>query len=425
MAKPTVYARGIRARIAEALKDTPVVLVNGPRQAGKTTLIRQYASDRRLYLTLDDSATLNAARDDPQGFIRRLDTVVIDEVQRVPELLLAIKLAVDRDRRPGRFLITGSADVMALPRVADSLAGRIEVLSLLPLAGAELTGSPGRWPDAVFGALAEGAAMPALPQSKASKHTGGALERRVLQGGYPEALQRDSARRRNAWARGYIDAVLRRDVRDIAAVDKLDQMPRLLFALAQMAGQLCNYTQLGGQLGLDAKTAQRYITTLEQLFLVRRIPAWSGQALSRVVKTPKIQFLDSGLLCSLLKLDEPGIGRHRGAFGHALECYVYGELTRQCSWADEAYEVMMYRDRDQVEVDFVMENAARQVVGIEVKAAAGVQNADFTGLKKLATLAGERFRVGVVLYDGINTLPMGGPDDKPLWAVPLSTLWLT
>jgi predicted AAA+ superfamily ATPase len=314
---------------------------------------------------------------------------------------------------------------MALPRVADSLAGRIEVLSLLPLAGAELTGSRGRWPDAVFGALAQGAAMPAVPQSRAGKHVGGALERRVLQGGYPEALRRNNTRRRNAWARGYIDSVLKRDVRDITAVDKLAQMPRLLFALAQMAGQLCNYTQLGGQLGLDAKTVNKYVTMLEPLFLVRRIPAWSGQALSRVVKTPKIQFLDSGLLCSLLKLDEAGIARSRGSFGHALECYVHGELTRQCSWADETYEVMMYRDRDLVEVDFVVENAAHQVVGVEVKAAAGIQNADFTGLKKLAALAGKRFLGGVVLYDGINTLPMGKLDGKPMWAVPLSTLWLT
>jgi predicted AAA+ superfamily ATPase len=314
---------------------------------------------------------------------------------------------------------------MSLPRVADSLAGRIEVLSLLPLAGAELTGSPGQWPDAIFGALATGAPMPVVPQAKASKNTGGALERRVLQGGYPEALQRDSARRRNTWARGYIDSVLKRDVRDIAAVDKLDQMPRLLFALAQMAGQLCNYTQLGGQLGLDAKTAQRYVTMLEQLFLVRRIPAWSGKALTRVVKTPKIQLLDSGLLCSLLKLDEEGVRRHRAAFGHALECYVYGELTRQCSWADDSYDVMMYRDRDQVEVDFVLENAAHQVVGVEVKAAASTQSADAVGLRKLAALAGKRFLGGVVLYDGINTLPMGKLEGAPLWSVPLSTLWLT
>lgn len=425
MARSTVYARGIRTRIDEALQDTPVVLVNGPRQSGKTTLIRQYASDRRPYLTLDDGATLQAARDDPQGFIQRLDTAVIDEVQRVPELLLAIKLSVDRDRRPGRFLITGSADVIALPRVADSLAGRIEVLSLLPLAGAELTGSPGRWPDTVFGALAQSAAMPAVPQSKAGRNTGAALERRVLKGGYPEALRRDDARRRNAWARAYIDSVLKRDVRDIGSADKLDQMPRLLFALAQMAGQLCNYTQLGGQLGLDAKTVARYVTMLEQLFLVRRIPAWSGKALSRVVKTPKIQFFDSGLLCTLLRLDEAGIARHRGAFGHALECYVYGELTRQMSWADDTYEVLMYRDKDLAEVDFVVEKRGGDLIGVEVKAAASFGASDLAGLKKLAAAAGDRFVGGVLLYDGVNTLPAGKVDGKPLWALPLSSLWLT
>ena len=402
-----------------------MVLVNGPRQSGKTTLMRQFASTRRAYLTLDDSATLKTARDDPQGFIQRLDTVVIDEVQRVPELLLAIKLSVDMDRRPGRFLITGSADVMALPRVADSLAGRIEVLSLLPLAGAEMTGSAGRWLDKVFAALARDGKPPGVAQALASRHVGAALERLVLQGGYPEALKRKTALRRNAWARSYIETIIQRDVRDIAAVDKLSLMPKLVFALAQMAGQLCNYTQLGGQLGLDAKTVNKYVTMLEQLFLVRRVPAWSGHALSRIVKTPKIQFLDSGLLCSLLGLSESGIARNRSLFGHALECYVYGELLKQCSWADEAYEVMMYRDKDQVEVDFIAENSQGEIVGVEVKAAASLQSADFSGLKKLAALAGNRFLGGVLLYDGINTLPAGNAGGKPLWAVPLSTLWLT
>jgi len=425
MAQSNVYVRGIRRRIAEALKDTPVVLVNGPRQSGKTTLMRQFASNRRAYLTLDDSATLKTARDDPQGFIQRLDTVVIDEVQRVPELLLAIKLSVDQDRRPGRFLITGSADVMALPRVADSLAGRIEVLSLLPLAGAELSGSKGRWLDRTFAALADDSKPPAVAQTTAGRHVGAALERRVLQGGYPEALKRKTGPRRNAWARSYIDTIIQRDVRDIAVVDKLSQMPKLVFALAQMAGQLCNYTQLGGQLGLDAKTVTKYVTMLEQLFLLRRVPAWSGNALSRVIKTPKMQFLDSGLLCSLLGLSEARIARNRSLFGHALECYVYGELLRQCSWADEAYDLMMYRDKDQTEVDFVVENRQGEIVGIEVKAAASFQNSDFVGLKKLATLSGKRFLGGVVLYDGINTLPLGKAEGRPLWAVPLSTLWLT
>ncbi|MBL8533776.1 MAG: DUF4143 domain-containing protein [Betaproteobacteria bacterium] len=238
-------------------------------------------------------------------------------------------------------------------------------------------------------------------------------------------MKRASGARRNAWVRAYIDSIIQRDVRDIAAVEKLNSMPRLLYALAQMAGQLCNYTQLGGQLGLDAKTVNRYLTMLEQLFLVRRVPAWSSHLLARVVKTPKLQFLDSGLLCSLLGSGEHVSTQNRTLFGHALECYVYGELLKLCSWSDGIYDVMMYRDKDQVEVDFVVEDRQRGVLGIEVKAAAGIQGRDFDGLRKLAAQAGERFLGGVLLYDGINALPAGEIDGRPLWALPLSSLWLT
>lgn len=425
MANSEIYSRNLRSRLAIVLKDTPVVLINGPRQAGKTTLVKELSSPARAYLTLDDSAVLQVARNDPQGFIQRLDTVVLDEVQRVPELLLAIKFAVDMDRRPGRFLVTGSADLMSLPRVADSLAGRVEVLTLLPLAGAEMTGSAGRWLDEVFHALHRNETLPSVPQTGAVQHTGAGLERRVLQGGYPEALKRTSTARRNAWARAYIDAIIQRDVRDITSVEKLSLMPKLLFALAQMSGQLCNYTQLGGQLGLDAKTVNKYLTILEQLFQVRRVPAWTGRALSRVVKTPKVQFLDSGLLCSLLALNDDSFVRDRSMLGHVLECFVYGEILKQCTWSSDTYEVMMYRDRDQVEVDFVIENRPLGIMGVEVKAAASIQAADFAGLKTLAAAAGGQFLGGILLYDGIHTLPFGSVGGKPLWAMPLSTLWLT
>jgi hypothetical protein len=215
-----VWPRGIVGRLQESLADTPVVLLNGPRQSGKTTLVRQFASEQRPYLTLDDVTTCSAAREDPQGFIRRLDGAVIDEVQRVPELLLAIKLAVDERCRPGRFLLTGSADVMALPRVADSLAGRVEVLSLLPLAGCELAGQPSAWIDALFAALAAETTPPSPPPDQAAAQVGEALEERVLTGGYPEALHRSSERRRQAWARSYLNAILQRDVREIAGTFK-------------------------------------------------------------------------------------------------------------------------------------------------------------------------------------------------------------
>jgi predicted AAA+ superfamily ATPase len=414
--RPKLYTRRLRPAIEEALADTPVVLLNGPRQAGKTTLVQQLADAKRRYLTLDDAATLLSAREDPAGLVRGLDRAVIDEVQRAPGLLVALKQAVDQDRRPGRFLLTGSANVMTLPGVADSLAGRMETLALLPLAGCEIHGSAGRWLDAAFAG-----APPRVAQAAGRKATGEALVDKVLCGGYPEAVLRDSPRRRAAWARQYVDALIQRDVREIAAVEKLDHLPRLLRALAQMAGQLCNYTQLAGQVGLDAKTAGRYLAVFEQMFLLRRVEPWSVNRLARIVKTPKLHFIDSGLLCSLTGLSGTTVREERDRFGHALESYVFGELLKQASWSDERYELFTYRDKDQVEVDFVIEDPGGHAVGVEVKAAATVGRDDLAGLRKLAALSGDAFRAGVVLYDGIETLPLG----PALWAVPLSTLWLT
>lgn len=423
MLSQAVWPRGIVRRLEESLADTPVVLLNGPRQSGKTTLVRQFAADHRPYLTLDDVTTAAAARQDPQGFIRRLDGAVIDEVQRVPELLLAIKLAVDERRSPGRFLLTGSADVMALPRVADSLAGRVEVLSLLPLAGCELAGTPSRWIDDLFAALAAEARPPSSPPDQAATQVGEALEKRVLAGGYPEALRRSSESRRQVWARSYLTAILQRDVRDIAAVDKLQSLPQLLTALAQVCGQLCNYTQLGARLGLDGKTVNRYLTVLEQLFLIRRVPAWSPNGLARVVKTPKLQFLDSGLLSALLRLRLAGFARNRTAFGPVLECFVYAELLRLASWSEDDFDLLMYRDKDQLEVDVVIANGLGQLVGVEVKASASVQPGHLAGLRRLASQAGDRFLGGVILYDGIQALPMGSVAGRPIWALPVSSLW--
>lgn len=412
--------RYLQPRIEEALLDTPVVLVNGPRQAGKTTLVRQFADAARTYVTLDDAATLAVVRHDPAGFVRDLDGAVIDEVQRAPELLLAIKQSVDQDRRPGRFLLTGSANVMTLPRVADSLAGRIETHTLLPLAGCEVQGSAGHWVDAVFAG-----AMPRPPRAQADAEVGAALVQRVLRGGYPQALARPTTRRREAWLHQYVETLIQRDVWDIAAVDKLDQLPRLLTALAHMSGQLCNFARLAGQIGLDNKTAEKYLGIFEQMFLLRRVRQWSGNGLSRIVKSPKVQFIDSGLLCGLLGVNEDLLLRRRKYIGAVLESHVQGELLKQAAWAQEDYQVLTFRTMAQAEVDFVLENRCGEIVGVEVKAAASFQAADFSGLKKLATLAGERFLGGVLLYDGTQTLPMGEVAGKPLWAVPLSTLWLT
>ena len=407
---PALYPRQIRARIDEAMADTPVVLISGPRQAGKTTLVKQMADQRMHYLTLDDELTLLAAKEDPIGLIREHDYLIVDEVQRAPELILAIKKAVDDDRRPGRFLLTGSANLMTLPTVADSLAGRMETLRLLPLSQSELHGGTANWIDTVFaGSLPK----PGPPL------TGSELTETVLRGGYPEALSRATVKRRTMWARQYINAIIQRDVRDVAGVEKLDQMPTLLRALAHASGQLSNYTQLGGKIGLDHKSVARYIGVLENMFLLARVSTFALNRLKRVVKTPKIHFIDSGLLATLMDLTPDNARENRDRFGSVLETFVYGELLKHVSTGEGDYELFYYRDHDKLEVDFVIENAAGDVIGIEVKSKATVKTDDLRGLRRFSEAVGPGFKKGIVLYDGTETVPLS----EQIRAVPLSTLW--
>jgi len=410
MNTPSLYPRWIEPRIDEALQDTPVVLLAGPRQAGKTTLVRKFAERGLHYLTLDDELTLLSAREDPVGMIRNLDRAVIDEIQRAPQLLLAIKKSVDEDRRPGRFLLTGSANLMALPTVADSLAGRMETLMLLPLSQSEIENRPANWIDRIFAGDILTTDHPEL---------GNKLIERVLRGGYPEAVARPTEKRRTAWARQYIDAIIQRDVRDVAEIDKLDRLPRFLRALAQTAGQMCNYSEIGGQVGLDGKTVSRYISVFEQMYLLKRVDVWARNRLKRVVKTPKLQFIDSGLLAMLMDVSSKDVHADKGRYGHVLESFVFGELLKHITTADSDYRPLYYRDADKFEVDVVIENSAGQLVGVEVKASATVKERDLRGLKKLANLAGDQFTAGVLLYDGDETMPLG----NNLWAAPLSTLW--
>jgi predicted AAA+ superfamily ATPase len=410
MNTPSLYPRWIEPRIDEALQDTPVVLLAGPRQAGKTTLVRQIAERGLHYLTLDDELTLLSAREDPVGMIRNLDRAVIDEIQRAPELLLAIKKSVDEDRRPGRFLLTGSANLMALPTVADSLAGRMETLMLLPLSQSEIENRPANWIDRVFAGEILTSNPPVL---------GGNLVERVLRGGYPEAVARPTEKRRTAWARQYVNAILQRDVRDVAEIDKLDQLPRFLRALAQTAGQMCNYSELGCQVGLDGKTVSRYISVFEQMYLLKRIDVWARNRLKRVVKTPKLQFIDSGLLGVFTNIGHKDVELDKTGYGHILESFVFSELLKHTATSDDDYRLLYYRDADKFEVDIVIENSAGQLLGVEVKASATVKERDLRGLKKLASLADDQFTAGVLLYDGDETMPLG----SNLWAAPLSTLW--
>jgi predicted AAA+ superfamily ATPase len=397
--------RHLAGPIREALQDTPAILVNGPRQSGKTTLVQQLAGAMR-YFTLDNPNTLATAQADPVGFVETLDRAIIDEIQRAPQLMLALKQSIDQDRRPGRFLLTGSANVLALPQIADSLAGRMETHTLLPLSQAEIQGRPN---DFLHRAQA---------QNWPLAHARGGLQERVLMGGYPEMRERTSLARRQSWAKAYVTHIMERDVQDIARIDQLVQLPPLLNLLATQCGQLINLAQLGGQLGLDVKTANRYVGVLERLYLVQRLPAWSRHEANRLVKTPKLHFLDGGLQATLTRLTPDLLLTQRTRWGATLETWVHAELRKAIALSPEPWYLSHYRDKDQVEVDFVLEDSLRQVIGVEVKAAATVQPQDFKGLKRLQALAGDSFISGIVLYDGEHALPFG---DR-LWAVPLSAL---
>ncbi|HEV2132712.1 MAG TPA: ATP-binding protein [Terracidiphilus sp.] len=405
-----LYPRFSAALIATALRDTPVVMVTGPRQCGKTTLVRELIAGGRQFLTLDDDTILASARSDPVGLVRGLGKPTIDEIQRAPDLLRAIKKSVDEDRQPGRFLLTGSANLLALPRVSESLAGRMEIVNLLPLAQAEIQRrKPAFLREAFRGKLARPGKL--LIGSK--------LLAAVLTGGYPEMLRRKNPRRRQSWARDYIRAIVQRDVRDIAEVEKLDQMPRLVNVLAHHSGQLTNFSQMGGQIGFDDKTTRKYVAILEELFLVRRVEAWSRNRLSRLIKTPKLHFLDSGLLAVLLGAAGERVARDRAVFGPLLETFVFSEVMKEISWMGSGAIPYHYRDKDQDEVDLVVEDESGAVVGIEVKASATVNSGDFKGLRKLAHACAADFKLGAVLYDGEQTAPFG----HNLFAAPLSCLW--
>ncbi|PBN42249.1 ATP-binding protein [Sphingobium sp. D43FB] len=398
-------------RILEALQDTRVVLLAGPRQAGKTTLARSLSEKGRTYLTLDDATTLSAARADPAGLVRDLDQAIIDEVQRAPDLLLAIKESVDRDPRPGRFLLTGSANLMTLPRIADSLAGRMEIIRLLPLAQSEILAQP---PPRFLASL-----FASRTPVSGTLRIGGDLVDLVLAGGYPEAIGRKSWLRRQDWYENYVDAIVERDVRDVANIDQLERMPRLLRALAVHSGQLVNHAGVGASLGLNHVTTQKYTAIFEQLFLVRSLPPWHNNALKRLIKKPKLHFLDSGLLAALRGITPEKLAADRSHFGAILETFVYSEVLKATHWSDDRFSLSHFRDKELDEVDIVIENRAGQVVGLEIKAAATVRAGDFAGLRKLAAATGDRFAFGAVLYDHNQAIGFG----DNLAALPLSCLW--
>jgi hypothetical protein len=409
-----VHPRFARARLSEALADTPVVLVHGPRQCGKTTLTRIVGDAAGYgYFSFDDDVSREAAEADPVGFVADLpERATIDEVQRVPRLFTALKTAVDRRRTPGRFLLTGSANVLLVPQLADSLAGRMEILRLHPLGQCELAGRASGFLEALFDGSFK---------MRAAARLGAELAERIVAGGYPAALVRTTPNRRTAWYRDYIETLVQRDVRDLARISSLDVLPRLLTLAAGQTARLLNVSDLASPFQVSRPTIRDYVTLLERVFLIDTLPPWHINRLSRLVKTPKVHVGDTGVACGLLRLNAGTLVRDRTTFGQLLETFVFQELRRQASWHEDSISFHHFRDRDGAEVDIVLERGAHEIAGVEVKAAASVTAADFRGLRKLKDAAGRRFAGGIVLYDGEVLASFG----DHLYAVPLRALWET
>lgn len=412
MAPQALHPRFAAEALERALADSPVVLIHGPRQCGKTTLAQTVGEARGYaYFSFDDAVARSAAAADPAGFVADLpERCVLDEVQRVLELFAALKVAVDRDRRPGRFLLTGSANVLLVPKLADSLAGRMEILRLHPLAQCELAVARPTFLDVLFDGGFEVRAWGRL---------GRELAERVAAGGYPAALTRTDPRRRRAWYRDYAEALVQRDVRDLARIASLAALSRLLELAAGQTARLLNVADLAAPFQLTRPTIKAYVGLLERVFLLETLPAWHTNRLSRLVKAPKLHLGDTGVACALLGLDAGALWDDRSQLGPLLETFVFGELRRQASWRDDDLRFHHFRDRDGTEVDLVLERGGSALAGIEVKASATVTAADFRGLRMLREAAGKRFRAGVVLYDGESAVGFG----DGLYAVPIRALW--
>ena len=408
-----MYRRNILERVNAALADTRVVLLNGARQVGKSTLAQQLAQQRGgQYLTLDDPVIAELARTDPSALVDgATGLTVIDEVQSAPALFPALKREVDRNPVPGRFLLTGSANVFMLPTAAESLAGRMEVLTLEPLSQAEIAGSSHNLVDALFD--------PA-PWARRTVRTDRAdVVRRLVASGFPEALGRSDPQRRDAWFRAYLASLLQRDVRDYASIEGLHDMPRLLSLLAARTSSLLNMAEVSRATGIAHSTLRRYLALLEALFIVQPLPAWSANLGKRLVKAPKLHLIDAGLAAHLQGHIDPAALAVSPQLGPLLENFAVQEIRRHLRSAATAPTAWHFRTAAGREVDLVLAAPGGRVVGIEVKASASLSQGDFNGLRELASAAGKGFARGIVLYTGEQLLPF----EDHLWAVPLGVLW--
>jgi predicted AAA+ superfamily ATPase len=408
-----MYKRYIKDKIDDALQDTPVVYVMGPRQSGKTTIVKNIIDEHWEYITFDDSTQLHSAQSDPIGFIRNIPlnkSIVLDEVQRFPELFVSIKQAVDEHRTPGRFLLTGSANALLLPALSDSLAGRMEMILLNTLSEYELLDRTPTFLEQIVQGKA-----PRTKEIRVRNY----LIRRIVTGCFPEPVQREKESRIRSWYNSYLESLIQKDIKDLGHIEHHGEMSKLLEILTLYSGKLINFSELGEKVGLNRITVKKYTALLQQLFLIEFLPAWHTNDYKRLIKTEKIHVVDTGIICAARGLSIEKITENPEIYGALLETFVFNELKKQSSFIEEKLKFSHYRDKDQVEVDIVIENNLDELIGIEIKATPSISQKDFIGLKKLKEITNKKFKIGILLYDGDHTTSFG----EGLFAVPIAALW--
>ncbi len=405
--------RNITYSILDAVHDSPVILINGARQTGKSTLVNWIAENKypAKYFSLDDVIVFNAIHADPVSFLSNFEEpVIIDEVQKIPEIFNSIKYLVDKKRKNGKFILTGSANVLMLPRLSESLAGRMEIINLMPFSQGELVQLKENFIDIIFndGKLKTG-----------NPNTDRELVKKILIGGYPEANIRTSPERRKAWFGSYLTTILQRDVRDISNVEGLIALPRLLSLLAGRTGSLLNFAELSRTSSVPQTTLKRYVALLEMTFQIYFLPAWFSNFDKRLVKAPKFYLGDTGLLSSLIGIDEDRLTADKNLFGHIFENFVVSELLKQINWSKTNPGIFHFRNASGYEVDVILENARGSLVGVEIKAAGKLTENDFKGLKILEENTKQKFIKGIIIYLGKEIIPFG----KKMSAVPVNCIW--
>jgi predicted AAA+ superfamily ATPase len=404
--------RNIKTKIERALKRSPVVLLTGARQTGKTTLVKSLFKDNSFsYVSFDDINVLAAAKKDPVSFLSGLSfPIILDEIQRMPELFLTIKMIVDKNRQPGMFILTGSANPLLLPKLSDSLAGRMEIINLFPFSQGELLGNNEIFIKSVFSKDIKAIKENFLSTSDLCKM--------LVLGGFP-GVQKFDELDLSEWFNSYLTAILQKDVIDLAQIEGLIKLPDLLGLIASRVGGLLNVAELSRSSKINASTLHRYLSLLITLFIVQLQKPWSKNLSKRFVKSPKVYLIDSGILLNLLKINSERLMQDRNLFGAVFENFVVTEILKQCSWALGHIDIFHYRTQSAQEVDIVLEGQAKQIVGIEVKSSQYIQASDFKGLEDLQKEVGKDFVVGIVIYTGDKKISFG----NNMWAIPVAGLW--